>query len=127
MSSLNSVSIIGHVGKDPEVRYTADGTGVASFSVACGEKWKDGSGSLKEHTEWFNVTAWGKLADIVKQYVAKGRQIFVSGRMRTETWTDKDGVERRTPKVRAEKIVLLGKAPQNDEFREPGEDNFPPD
>jgi len=118
--------ITGNVGKDPEIRYTADGKPVASFSVACGEKWKDGAGNMKEHTEWFNVVAWGKLADICKQYVTKGRQINIVGRLRTEEYEDKDGVKRRTTKLNAEKVVLLGKA-QEHESREPGDDSYPPD
>ena len=80
---LNKVMIIGRLGKDPEMRYTTGGSPVTTFSVAAGRQWKDGNGDTREETEWFNVVAWGNLAEICKQYLAKGQQVYVEGRLQT--------------------------------------------
>jgi single-strand DNA-binding protein len=108
MSSLNKVMLIGRLGKDPEVRYTPDGSAVANFSLATSETWNDKSGTKQERTEWHNIVAWGKLADLAKRYLAKGRQVYIEGRIRTREWDDKDGNKRRTTEVMANQMVLLG-------------------
>jgi len=108
MSSLNKVMLIGRLGKDPEVRYTPDGSAVANFSLATSETWNDKSGTRQERTEWHNIVAWGKLADLSKRYLAKGRQVYIEGRIRTREWDDKDGNKRRTTEVMANQMVLLG-------------------
>ncbi len=112
MSSLNKVMLIGHLGRDPEIRYTQDGTAVATFSLATSESWADKGGGRQEHTEWHNIVAWNKLADLSKRFLAKGRQVYIEGRLRTREWTDKDGNKRRTTEVIASQMVLLGSRPQ---------------
>jgi single-strand DNA-binding protein len=119
MSSLNRVQIIGNLGKDPEVRYTADGKTVANFSVACGEKWKDSSGHVQERTEWFKVTAWDKLGEICKQYLAKGRQVYIEGKLRTREYQDNDGNKRHSTELIASNVILLGNKPEREEIDEP--------
>jgi len=104
---MNKQMLIGHVGRDAEIRYTQSGQAVASFSVATSEKWKDKDGERKEKTTWHNITAWGKLAEICGEYVTKGRQVFVEGRTEHEEY-EKDGQKRRATKVVASTVQLLG-------------------
>jgi single-strand DNA-binding protein len=113
MSSLNKVMLIGNLGRDPEIRYTQDGSPVASFSLATTENWTDKSGNRQEHTEWHNIVAWTRLADLSKRFLAKGRQVYIEGRLRTREWNDKEGNKRRTTEVIATQMVLLGSRPQN--------------
>jgi single-strand DNA-binding protein len=112
MSSLNKVLLIGHLGRDPEVRYTPDGAPVATFSLATSESWTDKNGSRQEHTEWHNVVAWNKLADLCKRFLSKGRQVYIEGRIRSREWNDRDGNKRRTTEVIATQMVLLGSRQQ---------------
>jgi single-strand DNA-binding protein len=112
MSSLNKVMLIGRLGKDPEIRYTQDGAPVASFSLATSEFWTDKSGTRQERTEWHNIVAWNKLADLSKRYLAKGRQVYIEGRIRTREWDDRDGNKRRTTEIIAGQMVLLGSRPE---------------
>src|SRR5216117_1883282 len=107
-SSLNKALLIGHLGKDPEIRYTADGSPVANFSLATNEFWTDKNGTRQERTEWHNIVAWTKLADLSKRYLAKGRQVYVEGRIRTREWDDRDGNKRRTTEIIASQMVMLG-------------------
>jgi len=115
MSSLNKILLIGHLGKDPEIRYTPDGSPVATFSIATSENWTDKNGTRQEHTEWHNIVAWNKLADLSKRFLSKGRQVYVEGRLRTREWTDRDGNKRRTTEIIATQMVLLGSRPQGTE------------
>lgn len=115
MSSLNKVLLIGNLGKDPEIRFTPDGTQVATFSLATGETWTDKSGNRQEHTEWHTIVAWNKLAELSKRYLSKGRQVYIEGRLRTREWNDKEGNKRRTTEVIASQMVLLGSRPQSAE------------
>ena len=108
MSSLNKVMLIGRLGKDPEVRYTQEGTPVANFSLATSEFSTDKGGTRQERTEWHNIVAWNKLADLAKRYLTKGRQVYVEGRLRTREWDDRDGNKRRTTEVVINQMVLLG-------------------
>jgi len=119
MSSLNKAMLIGRLGKDPEVRYTPEGSPVANFSVATSEYWTDKSGARQEKTEWHNIVAWNKLADLSKRYLAKGRQVYVEGRIRTRDWDDRDGNKRRTTEIIANQIVLLGSRPEGMEAGAP--------
>ena len=112
MSSLNKILLIGHLGRDPEIRYTSDGSPVASFSLATSENWTDKSGNRQEHTEWHNIVAWGRLADLSKRFLTKGRQVYIEGRIRSREWTDREGNKRRTTEVIASQMVLLGSRPQ---------------
>ena len=112
MSSLNKILLIGNLGRDPEVRYTPEGTPVANFSIATSETWNDKSGNRQEHTEWHNIVAWNRLADLSKKYLTKGRQVYIEGRIRTREWNDREGNKRRTTEVVATQMVLLGGRPQ---------------
>lgn len=109
MSGLNKVMLIGRLGSDPELRYTPDGTAVANFSIATSEEWKDkNTGEKKERTEWHRVVAWRRLGEICGEYLAKGKQIYVEGRIQTRSWEDKDGNKRYTTEIVASDIQFLG-------------------
>jgi single-strand DNA-binding protein len=112
MSSLNKIMLIGHLGKDPEIRYTPDGAAVATFSLATSESWTDKNGTRQEHTEWHTIVAWAKLADLSKRFLTKGRQVYIEGRLRSRDWNDRDGNKRRTTEVIASQMVLLGSRQQ---------------
>ena len=102
MSDLNSCNFIGRLGRDPEMRYMPNGDAVSSFSIAVGWKTKE-----KEGAEWVNITAFGKLAEICNQYLVKGSQVFISGRMKTDKWQDKEGNDRYTTKIVADRMQML--------------------
>jgi single-strand DNA-binding protein len=109
---LNKVQIIGRLTRDPEVRTTPTGKNVCSFSVATGFTWADQSGQKKEQTEFHNVIAWGKLGDIIAQYMKKGRQIYIEGRLQTTSWDDKtSGQKRYKTEIIAENMIMLGSKP----------------
>lgn len=108
---VNKVILVGNLGRDPEVRYTPNGQAVARFSVATTEKWRDPQGQLQERTEWHNVVVWGKQAEICGQYLAKGRQVYVEGRLQTRSYDDKDGVKRQVTEVIAQTVRFLGGGP----------------
>jgi single-strand DNA-binding protein len=107
MASLNKVMLIGNLGKDPEVRYTASGTAVASFSIATSERFKGKSGDWEEKTEWHNVTLWGRLAEIAGEYLAKGKTVYIEGRLQTRKWQDRDGKDRYTTEVVGDRMQML--------------------
>ncbi len=108
MANLNKVMIIGNLGKDPEVRHTQDGKAVASFTVATTDKWKDKqTGQQREKTEWHRVIAFNRLAEICDEYLHKGKQVYVEGRLRTRSW-EKDGITRYTTEIEAVTIQMLG-------------------
>lgn len=107
-NDLNQCNFIGRLGKPPETRYTAGGDAIASFSIAVGSAWKDKSGAKQESTEWVNVTAFGKLGEICAQYLDKGSQVYLSGRMKTEKYTDKQGIEKYSTKIIADRMQMLG-------------------
>jgi len=106
--SVNKVILVGRLGQNPEVRYTASGAAVANFSVATNESWMDKSGQKQERTEWHRVVVWGKLAELCNQYLIKGRQVYVEGRLQTRQWQDKDGQTKYTTEVNAQTIQFLG-------------------
>jgi len=107
--SVNKVILLGHLGADPEVRYTQGGTAVANLRIATNESYNDkNSGERIEKTEWHRVVAWGKLAEIVGQYLTKGRQVYVEGQLQTRQWQDKEGNTRYSTEVRASDLVMLG-------------------
>src|SRR5512143_3686563 len=108
MASLNKVMLIGNLGKDPEVRYTSNGTAVASFSLATSERFKNKNGEWEERTEWHNITLWGRLAEIAGEYLAKGRTVFIEGRLQTRKWQDRDGKDRYTTEIVGDKMQMLG-------------------
>jgi single-strand DNA-binding protein len=109
MASINKVIIIGNLGKDPEVRYMPNGTAVANISVATTRNWKDKqSGEKQEETEWHRIVFYDRLAEIAGEYLAKGRPVYVEGRLKTRKWQDKDGVDKYTTEIIAENLQLLG-------------------
>lgn len=107
MASLNKVMLIGGLGKDPEVRYTASGQAVASFSLATSEKFKGKTGEWEERTEWHNITLWGKLAEIAGEYLSKGKSVYIEGRLQTRKWQDKSGNDRYTTEIVGDKMQML--------------------
>jgi single-strand DNA-binding protein len=106
--SVNKVILLGRLGKDPEVRYMANGEAVANFSIATSESWKDKSGEKQEKTEWHNCTAYKRLAEIVGEYVKKGSQIYVEGKLQTRKWEDKQGVTKYTTEIIVHELTMLG-------------------
>lgn len=106
---INKVILVGNLGADPEVRYTAGGTAIASLSVATSEQWTDKqSGQKQERTEWHRVKLFGRLAEIAGEYLKKGRQVYVEGSLRTDKYTDKQGVERYSTDIVASELQMLG-------------------
>ncbi|MGH9339291.1 MAG: single-stranded DNA-binding protein [Acidobacteriota bacterium] len=115
---VNKVILIGRLGRDPEMRYTASGTPVANFSLATNEFWSD-NGERKERTEWHQVVAWSKLGEICTQYLSKGRLVYIEGRLQTREWDDRDGNKRRTTEVVALNMQMLNGG-RGDESDRPG-------
>jgi single-strand DNA-binding protein len=108
MGSVNKVILVGNLGRDAEVRYTPGGAAVARFSIATTEVWNDKSGQRQERTEWHNIDLWGKQAESLSEYLVKGKQVYVEGRLQTDEYTDKEGQKKKSTKVRCERVVLLG-------------------
>lgn len=105
--SLNKVMLIGHLGSDPELRYTQGGAAVANFNLATNERWTDKNGQSQEKTEWHRIVVWGKQAENCEKYLKKGRQVFIEGRLQTRDWEDKDGHKRYTTEVKADNVQFL--------------------
>jgi len=106
--SFNKVILVGNLGRDPELRYTPQGTPVCSFSMATNERRKDKSGELQDQTTWFRVTLWGRQAETASQYLTKGRPVYIEGRLRVEEWTDRDGKARHTLEVHGTDMQFIG-------------------
>lgn len=109
MASVNKVILVGHLGRDPELRYTPSGTAVANFTLATNDAWTDKSGEKQERTEWHRIVVWGKQAEIAGEYLTKGKQVFVEGSLQTREWNDKEGNKRQTTEVRAQRLIMLGR------------------
>jgi single-strand DNA-binding protein len=131
MASVNKVILIGNLGRDPETRFTQSGTPVAHFTMATSERWTDAAGEKKEKTEWHRIVVWGKQAEIVSQYLRKGRQVYIEGALQTREWTDREGNKRQTTEVRAQRVQLLGRPEERpvsagavEEVAEPGGGSF---
>lgn len=107
MASVNKVFVIGNLGRDPEVRFTDGGQAVCNFSVATTDVWNDKSGQKQERTEWHRIVAWGKTAELCGEYLKKGRQVHVEGRLQTREW-EKDGAKRTTTEIIASHVTFLG-------------------
>jgi single-strand DNA-binding protein len=108
MASVNKVIIIGNLGRDPETRYMPDGGAITNISVATTDKWKDKSGEMQEKTEWHRVAFFGKLAEIAGEYLKKGSQVYVEGRLQTRKWQDKDGQDKYSTEIVANVMQMLG-------------------
>jgi single-strand DNA-binding protein len=106
--SFNKITIVGYLGRDPELRYTPQGTALCKMSIATTEKRKNATGEMEEHTTWFRVTAWGRQAELANEYLAKGRQVYIEGRLRLEEYTDREGQKRFSAEVSASEIQFLG-------------------
>jgi len=109
MAGINKVILIGRLGSDPEVRYTPSGVAVANFNIATSEEWKDkDSGEKKERTEWHRIVAWRRLGEICGEYLSKGKQVYIEGRLQTRDWEDRDGNKRYTTEIVATDVQFLG-------------------
>jgi len=109
MAGINKVILIGRLGSDPEVRYTPSGVAVANFNIATSEEWKDkDSGEKKERTEWHRIVAWRRLGEICGEYLSKGKQVYIEGRIQTRDWEDQNGVKRYTTEIVANQMQMLG-------------------
>jgi single-strand DNA-binding protein len=106
--SFNKVILVGNLGRDPELRYTPQGTPVCSFSMATNERRKDKSGEMQDQTTWFRVTLWGRQAETASQYLTKGRPVYIEGRLRVEEWTDRDGKARHTLEIHGTDMQFIG-------------------
>ena len=128
MKSINKVTLIGHTGNAPEVRYTQGGAPVANFSLATNESWKSDTGEWQKKTEWHKIVAWGKLAEVCQEYVQKGSYLYVEGRLQTRNYDGKDGVKRYITEIKATEIGLLDRKPGLDQAGgEPPIDSLPPE
>lgn len=105
---LNKVMLIGNLGRDPEMRYTPAGRPVTSFSIATNRTWNTSDGERHTETDWFNIVTWGTLAEICKQHLTKGQQVFIEGRLQTRRWDDKEGNKHTTTEVVASEMLILG-------------------
>ena len=108
MGSVNKVILVGNLGRDAELRYTPGGAAVATLNMATTEVWNDKAGQRQEKTEWHRIVLWGKTAESLNEYLTKGKQIYVEGRLQTRQWDDKDGNKRYTTEIRGDRVVLLG-------------------
>ncbi len=125
MASVNKVILIGNLGRDPEVRYMPSGDAVANISIATTETWKDKNGEKQEKTEWHRVAMFGKTAEIAGEYLKKGSQVYIEGRLETRKWTDKEGQERSTTEIRADRMQMLGSRSGGSERMAAPEDDTP--
>jgi single-strand DNA-binding protein len=108
MASVNKVILIGNLGRDPELRYTQSGQAVANFTLATTERFSNREGERQERTEWHRIVAWGRTAELCAQYLAKGRSVYIEGRLGTREWEDKEGQKRRTTEITAQSVQFLG-------------------
>ena len=109
---MNRVDLIGNLGNSPELRYTSAGTPVCNFNIATDEHFKDKDGNLQKRTEWHRIVIWGKAAEACEKHLAKGRQVFICGQLRTRSWDDKDGNKRVTTEIHSTDVKFLGGAPR---------------
>jgi single-strand DNA-binding protein len=124
MASVNKVILVGNLGADPELRYTPAGTPVATFNVATHEQWTNKSGEKGERTEWHRIVAWARLGEICGEYLHKGKQVYIEGRLQTRAWEDREGNKRYTTEIVAQTMQMLG--PSGKEGRvEAREEAFP--
>jgi len=137
MASVNKVILIGNLGRDPEVRYTQNGTAVANFTLATNEVWNDKSGARQEKTEWHRIVVWGKQAEIAREHLSKGKQVYIEGSIQTRQWDDREGNKRTTTEIKAQRLMMMGRAdagesrmdaaapPPGDEPGPPPDDDIP--
>lgn len=116
--SVNKVIILGRLGQDPELKYTPSGAAVCNFSLATSENWTDRNGQKQEKTEWHKVVVWGKLAEVCNQYLAKGRQAYLEGKLQTRSWEDNNGQKRYTTEINATTVQFIGGSARPDSNKE---------
>ena len=124
MAGVNKAILIGNLGVDPEVRYTPSGRAVANFRIATSEQWTDKDGRKQDRTEWHRIVAWGRLGEICGEYLHKGRQVYIEGKLQTRAWEDRDGNKRYTTEVVAQTMQMLGSAGREGRAESPDE-RFP--
>ena len=112
--SFNKIIIVGNLGRDPELKHTPQGTAVCKFSVATSERRKSADGQIEETTTWFRVSAWGRQAELAQEFLVKGRQVYVEGRLRLEEYTDREGNKRISPEISATDIQFIGQRPDGE-------------
>lgn len=126
---LNKVMIIGTLGRDPEMRYTPSGRPVTTFNIAATRTWNSSAGERHSETEWFNIVAWGSLAEICKQHLFKNQQVYIEGRLQTRVWEDTTGSKRSSTEIVAKEMIVLGERNEasspDEEVKEQTEDDFP--
>lgn len=125
---LNKIMIIGRLGRDPEMRYTPSGKPVTSFTVATSRTWNTSEGERRVETEWFNVVAWGNLAEICKQHLSKGQQVYIEGRLQTRNWDDSEGTKHTSIEIVANEMIMLSERRESEgssESESVEEDEFP--
>ena len=108
MASVNKVILVGNLGRDPELRYTQQGTAVANFTLATNESFQRKDGNREERTEWHRIVAWGKTAELCSQYLSKGRSVYIEGRIQTRAWENKEGQKQKTTEIVAQSVQFLG-------------------
>jgi len=129
MASLNKVLLIGNLGRDPELRYTPSGRAVANFSIATTEQWKDKEGQKQDRTDWHNIVLWGRQAEIAKDYLRKGKQIYLEGRIQTRSYDDKEGNKKWITEIIGDRFLMLGRKGDSgaaDEFPPPPDSSSQP-
>lgn len=125
MAGVNKVILVGNLGRDPEIRYTPNGVAVATFSIATSEEWKDReTGEKQERTEWHRIVAWRRLGEICGEYLHKGSQVYIEGRLQTREWEDRDGNKRYTTEIVAQNMQMLGR-PSREGRAESQEERYP--
>jgi len=126
---LNKVMLIGRLGQDPEMRYTPSGRPLTKLQLAVNRSWTSSEGEKKTETEWFNIVAWGKLAEICNQYLTKGQQIYIEGRIQTRRWKDDDDIKRESVEINAQEMIMLDGRQGEDETNSiessPSDENYP--
>ena len=122
MPALNQVQLIGHLGKDPETRFTPTGKKVCHYTVAVNRTWRSGEGEEKEATDWFNIEAWGRLGEVCQQYLTKGRLVYIAGRLKTDRWTDDKGETHYRTQVVARQMQMLDRKPEEQDVTAEGEE-----
>ena len=113
-AGVNKAILVGHLGRDPEIRYTPSGVAVANFTMATSENWTNKEGSKETRTEWHRIVAFGRLAEICGEYLSKGRQVYIEGRLQTREWEDRDGNKRYTTEIVAREMQMLGSRDSSD-------------
>jgi single-strand DNA-binding protein len=127
MASVNKVILLGNLGRDPEMRYTTDGSAVCNLNIATSDQWRDkGSGEKQERTEWHRVVLFGRTAEIAGEYLKKGRSVYIEGRLQTRKWTDKDSIERYTTEIVGDRMQLIGGGDRSGSSDAAFNDNAPP-